>query len=176
MHALRPSPALGALLTIMVGSLVASCEPTVRTDRQGTGASAAASLSPADQEGIRAADMAFVAAANAGNLDGVVAVYAEDASLLPPNAPPQKGREAIRKFWGGVLGAYTVRFEVGGDSIDGRGDLAYSLGHYTLKATPKKKGPPAIDEEGKFVEILKRQPDGSWKYVIDMYSSNSPPK
>jgi uncharacterized protein (TIGR02246 family) len=133
-------------------------------------------LSPADLESIRSADSAFVAAANAGNVDGVIAVYAKDAALLPPNLPPQKGRDAIHSFWGGFLNAYTARFEVGTDTIEGRGDLAYNRGHYRFTAVPKAKGAPGVADEGKFVEILKKQPDGSWKYVVDMYSSNLAPQ
>jgi uncharacterized protein (TIGR02246 family) len=133
-------------------------------------------LSEADLAAIRATDSAFVAAANAGNVDGVAAVYASDAALLPPNLPPQKGREAIRSFWGGFLKAYTVRFEIGSDTIEGRGDLAYNLGHYRFTAVPKAKGDPGVADEGKFVEILKKQPDGSWRYVVDMYSSNLAPQ
>ena len=161
-----------AVLTLAALSLLSACQPTPRTGSGGE----SRPLSSADQEGIRAADLAFAAAANAGNLDGVIAVYAEDASLLPPNAPPQKGRDAIRKFWGGLLGAYSTRFELTSETVEGRGDLAYNVGQYRLSATPKTKGPPPIEEEGKFVEVLKRQPDGSWKYVVDMYSPNSPPK
>jgi uncharacterized protein (TIGR02246 family) len=113
-----------------------------------------------------------MAAANAGNADQIAEVYAEDGSLLAPNLPPQKGRDAIRSFWGGFLDAYTVRFEVASDTIEGRGDLAYSQGHYRFTAVPKAKGVPGIADEGKFLEILRKQRDGSWKYVVDMYSSN----
>lgn len=163
------------VLTLAALSLICACQPTPRMDRGSSGGELRP-LSSADQDGIRAADLSFAAAANAGNLDGVIAVYADEASLLPPNFPPQKGRDAIRKFWGGLLGAYTTRFELNSETVEGRGDLAYNLGQYKLSATPKAKGPQPIEEEGKFVEILKRQPDGSWKYVVDMYSPNSPPK
>jgi uncharacterized protein (TIGR02246 family) len=160
------------VLTIAALPFAAGCNPA-GTDRAPAGAKP---LSSADQDGIRAADLAFAAAANAGNVDAVAAVYTDEATLLPPNQPPRKGREAIREFWGGMLGAYSVRFEVETVAIEGLGDLAYALGRYNLTATPKAKGQPAIEEEGKFVEILRRQPDGSWKYVVDMYSPNSPPK
>lgn len=130
------------------------------------------SLSAADRAGIRSADSVFMAAANAGDADGIAQVYAEDGSLLAPNLPPQKGRDAVRAFWGGFLDAYTVRFEVASDTIEGRGDLAYNQGHYRFTAVPKAKGVPGIADEGKFLEILKKQGDGSWKYVVDMYSSN----
>lgn len=132
-------------------------------------------LGSADLAAIRAVDSAFVAAANAGDLDALTAVYTGDASLLPPNLPPQKGQGAIRAFWGGFLKAYTVKFEIGSDTIEGRGDLAYNVGHYRFTAVPKSKTGTGVADEGKFVEILKKQPDGSWKYQVDMYSSNLAP-
>jgi uncharacterized protein (TIGR02246 family) len=138
---------------------------------------APAPLSARDSAGIAAADSAFQAAANAGDAAGVAAVYATDASLLPPNLPVQRGRTAIRVFWAGLLDAYTVRFEIAPDMIEGRGDLAYNMGHYRFTALPKEKNAPGIADEGKFVEILKRQPDGTWKYVVDIYNSNlAPPR
>jgi uncharacterized protein (TIGR02246 family) len=143
--------------------------------KRDSGPGAPVELSPADLAGIRAADSAFVAAANAGDVDALTAVYASDAALLPPNIPPQKGRQAIRSYWGGFLKAYTVRFEIGSDTIEGRGDLAYNVGHYRFTAVPKAKANPGVADEGKFVEILKKQPDGTWKYLVDMYSSNLAP-
>ena len=156
------------LLAVLVLSASSGCRP-----KGGESASdVAAMISPADKVKIRSVDSAFVAATNAGDADGVAAAYADDAALLAPNLPPQKGHDAIKAFWGGLLDAYTVRFEVVSDTIEGRGDLAYNQGHYRFTAVPKAKGVPGVADEGKFLEILKKQPDGSWKYVIDMYSSN----
>jgi uncharacterized protein (TIGR02246 family) len=166
MAALR---ALGLIGILALGASSA-CRPKGGGDPEG--ARAAASLSAEDVARIRSADSAFMASANAGDADGVAAVYAEEGSLLAPNLPPQKGRDAIKAFWGGFLDAYTVRFEVASDTIEGRGDLAYNQGRYRFTAVPKAKGAPGVADEGKFVEILKKQPDGSWKYVVDMYSSN----
>ena len=159
-----------ALLGILALGGFSACTPKDAGEPQGT--KVAGSLDPADERGIRAVDSAFAASANAGDVEGVVATYAENASLLAPNLPPQKGREAIKSFWGGFLDAYSVRFEVASDTIEGRGDLAYNRGHYRFTAVPKAKGAPGVADEGKFIEILRKQPDGSWKYVLDMYSSN----
>jgi len=158
---------------LMLGGLAicGGCSPASGGPRS-TASGASTELSPEDLKAIRAADSAFAAAANAGNVDAVTAVYASDATLLPPNLPPQRGRDAVRSYWGGLLNAYSVRFELGSDTIEGRGDLAYNLGHYRFTAVPKAKGKPGMADEGKFVEILKKQPDGSWRYVVDMYSSN----
>lgn len=157
------------VVSIVLGASYA-CRPKDRPVEEE--ATAVASISASDMAGIRTADSAFMAAANAGDAGKIAEVYAEDGVLLAPNLPPQKGRDAVKAFWGGFLDAYTVRFEVASDTIEGRGDLAYNQGHYRFTAVPKAKGVPGVADEGKFLEILKKQPDGSWKYVIDMYSSN----
>jgi uncharacterized protein (TIGR02246 family) len=166
MTGVRPVALLGLLLL----GVANACRPKNGGDPEA--AKAAASLSPADVAGIRSADSIFAAAANAGDVEGVAAVYADEGTLMAPNLPPQKGRDAIKAFWGGFLDAYTVRFELATDTIEGRGDLAYNQGRYRFTAVPKAKGIPGVADEGKFIEILKKQPDGSWKYVVDMYSSN----
>ncbi|MBA3761544.1 MAG: SgcJ/EcaC family oxidoreductase [Gemmatimonadales bacterium] len=158
-----------SMLGIMVFAMSGACRPK---DGPPPDQSAPSGLSPADEARIRSVDSAFMAAANAGDAEAVAAVYADDGALLAPNLPPQKGRDAIKAFWGGFLDVYTVRFEVASDTIEGRGDLAYNQGRYRFSAVPKAKGAPGVADEGKFIEILRKQPDGSWKYVLDMYSSN----
>jgi uncharacterized protein (TIGR02246 family) len=166
---MAPFPPI-AFLGIMLLGVSSACRPG--KDRDRNAAKASASLGPAEEAGIRSVDSAFMAAANAGDAEGVAAAYAEDGALLAPNLPPQRGRDAIKAFWGGFLDAYTVRFEVASDTIEGRGDLAYNRGHYRFTAVPKARGVPGVADEGKFVVILKKQSDGAWKYVVDMYSSN----
>lgn len=158
-----------ALLGILVFGVSSACRPK---PGPGPDSGAPAALSPADEVKIRSVDSAFVAAANAGDAEAVAAVYSDGGAVLAPNLPPQKGTDAIKAFWGGFLDVYTVRFEVVSDTIEGRGDLAYNQGHYRFTAVPKAKGAPGVADEGKFIEILRKQPDGSWKYVLDMYSSN----
>jgi uncharacterized protein (TIGR02246 family) len=142
----------------------------------GEGGASVASLSASDSAGIVAADSAFVSAANAGDADAVAAVYASDGALLAPNLPLQRGRNAIRSFWAGFFNAYTVKFDIMSDMIEGRGDLAYNMGSYRFTAVPKDKNATGVADEGKFVEILKKQPDGSWKYVVDIYNSSLAPQ
>jgi ketosteroid isomerase-like protein len=162
------------LVVIAVG--MSACGPGSRGSAASAG-DASASLSATDSAGIAAADSAFRVAADSGSAAAVAAVYASDASLLPPNLPLQRGHGAIQKFWSGLFEAYTVKFEITSDMIEGRGDLAYNMGHYRFTAVPKSKSAPGIADEGKFVEILKKQPDGTWKYAVDIYNSNlAPPR
>jgi len=160
------------LLPLAIAVLpAAACRPAPReSDRP---AATAEPLAAADLAAIRATDSAFVTAANAGNASGVAGTYTPDAHLMPPNLATIEGREAIQKFWGGLLDANHVKLGLTSDEVEGRGDLAYSRGRYTFDITPKGKGEPGHDE-GKFLEILRRQSDGSWRYAVDMYSSNLP--
>ena len=160
-------------LAVMVIS-IAACGPASRGPA-GRDEGATATLSASDSARIAATDSAFQAAANSGDAAAVAAVYATDASLLPPNLPVQRGRDAIRAFWAGLLDAYTVKFEISPDIIEGRGDLAYHMGRYRFTAVPKAKSASGIADEGKFVEVLKKQPDGTWKYAVDIYNSNLAP-
>jgi ketosteroid isomerase-like protein len=131
-------------------------------------------LAAADLAAIRATDSAFAGAAGAGDAASLAALYLADARLMPPNAPTVEGREAVRKFWGAVLDAYTVRFDIASEEIEGRGDLAYARGRYTLDGTPKARGGAPLHDEGTFLEVLRREADGSWRYAVDMYSSDLP--
>jgi uncharacterized protein (TIGR02246 family) len=135
---------------------------------------AAAPLAAEDVAAIRATDSTFAGAMGAGDAAGVAAMYLPDAHLLPPNLGPVEGREAIHQFVAGMLNAYRITVSISSDAIEGRGDLAYARGHYTLEGAPKAAGTPPMHDEGKFVEVLRRLPDGTWRYAVDMYSSNLP--
>jgi uncharacterized protein (TIGR02246 family) len=163
-----------AVLPLALGVLLSSACRSAPGEGAPSAGAGDQPLAAADLAAIRATDSAFASAAGAGDAAGVAANYLPDAQLMPPNAPTVEGREAIQKFWGGLLGAYQLRFQVVADEVEGRGDLAYARGHYTLDGTPKAKGGAPIHDEGKYLEVLRRQPDGGWRYAVDMYSSNLP--
>ncbi len=155
-------------------------------DTSGVSATAAPATSPSSAAGtalsdveaaaVLSVDSAFAAGVRAGDAAAVANAYAEDAVLMPPDMKPIKGRASIQEYWAGFLKSYTVDAEMGMDEMDGRGDLAYSRGHYHFEVTPKGKGVPRMAPvSGKFLEVLRRQPDGSWLYTADMFSANAPP-
>jgi uncharacterized protein (TIGR02246 family) len=167
------SRSVALTVSILTGAaLLGACNRSSSQSRPA--ADAPTPLAATELAAIRATDTAFSSAVASGNAAGVAAIYLPDAHLLPPNAPAVQGRDAIQKFWGGLLGAYQVTIDVTSDEIEGRGDLAYARGHYTLDGTPKAKGTPPLHDQGKFLEILRRRPDGGWHYAVDMYSSDLP--
>ena len=159
-------------------ALAAACQPRPRetgmADTSSAGAAPAA-LSSADESNIRALDAAWGKAATAGDGDAIAALYAPDATLLPPGEPMVKG-EAAKKYWMDFAKGYSGPTELNTQSVEGSGDLAVAVGTYRMSLTPKKAGAkPLPTEEGKYVEVLKRQDDGSWKILHDVWNTNAPP-
>ena len=77
-----------------------------------------------------------------------------------------RGKAAIRDFWTAFMTGgpsdVSLRSEPQGES----GDLAYCTGQYAFTMGGER-------HEGKYVVVLRRQSDGSYKAVADMFSANS---
>ena len=97
--------------------------------------------------------------------------YAEDARVLPPNHATVTGREAIS----GLLrsSGSIQEFKLTILAIEGRNDLAYVHGAYQMTVTPPGAAEP-VGDEGKYLEIWRKQRDGSWKVVLDIFNSDLP--
>ena len=67
----------------------------------------------------------------------------------------------------------TDEMEITALETQSAGDWAYSRGVYSV-AFPLDNGEQGF-VDGKFMTILQRQPDGSWKIHRDIYNSNVPP-
>jgi ketosteroid isomerase-like protein len=164
---------LAALLVLGVG-----CQPAPKTETEtmgGESVAAPAGLSAEDEAAVRAVDAAWARAASAGDAGAVGALYASNATLLPPMESAVEG-EAAKKYWADFTSAFSGPVELTTTAVEGRGDLAFSVGTYRMTLTPKKAGAkPLPTDEGKYLEVMKKQADGSWKIVYDMWSPNVAP-
>jgi uncharacterized protein (TIGR02246 family) len=165
-----------ALAVLLV--LGAACQPRSKTETAMAGdvSTAGASLSDEDKDGVRAVDAQWARAAKAGDGEAIAALYTSDAILLPPGEPMVKG-EAAKKYWVDFTNGFSGPTELNTMAVEGGGDVATAIGTYTMTLTPRKAGAKALPtEEGKYLEVLKRQDDGSWKIIYDMWSPNAAPK
>ena len=122
---------------------------------------------------IRALDEEFIRNVNSGNVEALVsAFYAEDAQLLPPNAPLMSGHAAIKECWRGMVSAGLKISVLETKRIEESGDLAYGVGVYELTLSPPGGG--TISDKGKYVVVYRRQPGGAWKAVADIFNSSRP--
>jgi ketosteroid isomerase-like protein len=166
----------GLVVLLVLG---AACQPRPKTETGmvavGSDAPPAASLSDEDKASVRAVDAEWARAAKAGDGAAIGALYASDAILLPPGEPMVKG-EAAKKYWVDFANGFSGPTELNTMTVEGGGSVASAVGTYKMSLTPKKAGAkPLPTEEGKYVEVLKRQDDGSWKIVYDIWNQNAPP-
>jgi ketosteroid isomerase-like protein len=97
----------------------------------------------------------FVERANAGDAEGLARLYAPDAVLAYPQGSATVGREAIRAVCEGMLEHAPRPFPMEDPLPTVRyGDLA-------LTSTR------AADGTGGRVQVVRREPDGTWLRVID---------
>lgn len=138
------------------------------------GAAQAADSPSADEQKLREVDAAWAAAAVAKDVDKTVSYYAESAVVFAPNAPALTTKEAIRTAWKEMLVApgAALSWKATKVEVSKSGDLGYVSGTYEAKMNDPSGKP--VTERGKFVEILKKQADGSWKCVVDIWNSDTP--
>ncbi|HUB21832.1 MAG TPA: nuclear transport factor 2 family protein [Streptosporangiaceae bacterium] len=95
----------------------------------------------------------FLERANAGDVEGLVALYEPGAVLAFPPGRLAAGHEEIRKAYADLLADRPSFSSAGQQPVIRNGDLA-------LTSTRLPGG-------GATVEVARRQPDGSWRWVID---------
>jgi ketosteroid isomerase-like protein len=133
-----------------------------------------ASTPAEDEAAVRQTDENWSKAAQSKKVDDWVAFYSDDAVLLPPNDKKASGKEDVRRYIGQLLmlPGLSLSWEPSKIEVARSGDLAYTQGSYRM-AFPDPHGKPATDQ-GKTLEVWKKQADGTWKCVADMWSSDLP--
>jgi len=126
-----------------------------------------ADLPPADAKAIAAVNDRFGTAIVARQWKAVSALYASDGVFYPPSESAVKGRPAIEA----CLEAFppVTAFSLRSTKIDGRGDLAYVQGTFTMTVAPSGGAKPS-QESGYFLQVLRRQADGTWQIAVQMLS------
>ena len=110
-------------------------------------------------------------AVKAGNVDQLMNFYSDSAVIMPQGTPAMVGRDAVRAFWSGFLGANNGDLQLVGDDVVQSGDLAVERGHYELAMSPKSGG-ATTRESGKYI-VVWRKINGEWRAVDDIFNSNS---
>lgn len=116
---------------------------------------------------------AYIKAQNAGDTEGLVALFADDAVLMPVNAPAASGKNAIRSWMQSQHDQFSFALAVTQAELELAGHWAFTRGTYTMKITPKAGG-PTIEDSGKYLNIVAHQPDGSWKLARHIWNSDQP--
>ncbi|HJR54854.1 MAG TPA: DUF4440 domain-containing protein [Gemmatimonadota bacterium] len=112
-------------------------------------------------------------AANRAEVERLVEIYAPDAVILPPGGPVIQGSETIRELFRQEFERFDTRLAFTTQAIEIEGDMAYRRGRYVWRGTPRLSG-QTVETANKFLEIWRRQPDGSWRIAVDMWNPAEP--
>lgn len=106
------------------------------------------------------------------DIEKKLSFWAFDAIVFPPGQPAVRGHDAIREMLKAneQIPGFEVSWEPKEAYVSKSGDLAYSIGHNyfsMLDSTGKK-----ITVFNRGVEIWKKQEDGTWKNVVDIFNAD----
>jgi len=130
----------------------------------------------ADEKAIRDGEAQWVKDFAAKDVEKVAAHYADDGYSMIPDMTIMKNKDAIRA---GLKEEFsdpnsTLDFHPDKVEVARSGDIAYSQGNYTYTSTdPETK--KRVIEHGGYVEVYKKQADGSWKVAEDIATQEAPP-
>lgn len=109
-------------------------------------------------------DAEFVKAVNADDLDALMALYEDDATMMADGAMIQ-GKAAIRQSLSGLL-ALKPQIDLKTVSVlQGASNLALLESRWTVHGTAPDGSP--VDLAGSAREVARRHASGVWLYVLD---------
>jgi ketosteroid isomerase-like protein len=127
---------------------------------------------PKLEQAIRDLDEQWSKAAGAKDVDKTISFYSDEALVMPPNAPSATTKEAIRKIWKDLLTDASISWKTKEVEVAQSGDIGYTSGTYEVTMTDPTGTP--VNDRGKYLEVWKKQADGSWKCVADIWNSDLP--
>ena len=119
---------------------------------------------------IQGVDETYEKAVANRDIDAIVALYTGDGFFLPPNSPIAQGSDAIRAVIQAYFDAGVVSLDLETTVLDNQGDVVVEVGRYRLGLEPPGADP--VTDVGKYLQVFKRQADGSFLIAYDCFNSD----
>jgi ketosteroid isomerase-like protein len=128
----------------------------------------------ADLAAIADFNRRYLQAINDDDIEALSALTTEEHMMLMPNRPPLIGKAANVDAMRRAFAQFDFDESWTPEETEVGGDWAWQRGTFRVTATPKSGGDGSTIT-GKFLRIYRRQPDGSWRMIRDMFNSDQPP-
>ena len=124
---------------------------------------------------LDAADRRFAADSAARGADAWAETFVSDGAMWTRRGGRIEGREAIRAAMAAVFagGVQSLSWEPLHSGLSPRGDLGFTAGRYRLTRRTDD-GKDEILDDGSYVTIWQKQPDGRWRAGFDAGFSDLP--
>ncbi len=136
-------------------------------------ASSTADLAAAEAA-VRKADADWSAAARTVNVEAWMAFYAADAVIRLPNDRLASGKEVLRYSVSRLLAMphFSAAFSPIKVEVARSGERALMIEAYELRFADLGGAP--LSDRGRRLEIWRKQPDGTWKCIVDTWNLDEP--
>jgi ketosteroid isomerase-like protein len=123
---------------------------------------------------IRDVEAARLKTAAAKDVDAYVNYFADDASMLMPNAPLLTGKQPIKEELKPLMSDpnFSLSFLPNKLEVAKSGDLAFTQGPYKMTFSDIRGN--KFEDEGKYLTVWRKLPGGTWKAVEDTFITDLP--
>jgi ketosteroid isomerase-like protein len=134
---------------------------------------ALAAQSATTRKSIESVNARYTAAFNKGDVAEFVKVYSADGTAMPPNGTAVHGRAALAEWWQGGWEAGVRNIRLTTLEVFPHGNEATEIGRYQIDLQ-SPEGATVGGDQGKYIVLWKRDPQGQWKWHRDIYNSDLP--
>jgi uncharacterized protein (TIGR02246 family) len=121
----------------------------------------------ATESDIDALFLAWKEAVLSKDIERVASLVTEDCEFWANAAPPLQGREALRSTLQTFYATYSHRQEFERQELLFSGELAFARGIERNFLTPVAGGPEIVQSQRAFM-VIRREPDGCWRFARGM--------
>ena len=100
--------------------------------------------------------------------DGLLGMCTDDIVFLPPDEPTVEGG-VVRRWLDNFPAIKAMSLDI--DRVEGTGHLACVRG--SVRMTLEVSG-QQLAFDGKYTDLFRKQPDGTWRFALVMWNSNKP--
>lgn len=120
------------------------------------------------QAAIEAAADAWIKHYLAGDLDALMTLYTDNATVALHGQPILRGKAAIRAYFAARMGPGKVTFQILPEAMEIYGNRAHLISQYWMTVTPPGAEEPAWRDAGRSLLIYHRTEDGRWLLHVDI--------
>jgi ketosteroid isomerase-like protein len=107
-------------------------------------------------------------------LEPILKFYVADAVFLQPTGERITGSAALRTLFQTIMATFNSDLTLHSQNLETSGDLAYDSGDFQETLTTIATG-AKITAKGSYIFIFKRQANGSWQIVQNVWTGTPPP-
>lgn len=126
-----------------------------------------------ETEEIRRISADRARAFNEGDAAGIARHFSDKCFLMLPGGQTRTDPSQVKAYYQSIFDRYLTELESGYEDVRVDGNLAYGRGFAKVKLRDRLTG-VETSSTAKYLNILERQPDGTWKTTHDIWNGNEP--